>query len=173
MKRTKKMDKCTKKMDKMMELIYENPKKNMTVRGIARKTGLSKSTVQKRMKELEKEDILNNKRLFSNSIYAKFAKTQYYLGKLYKSGLVDFLIMTSKPSSIVLFGSFAKGESVSESDIDIFLETKKKNIDLLKYEKKLNHKIQLFIEPDIKKLPDELFNNVVNGIKLYGFFDAR
>jgi len=167
------MDNRTKKMDKMMELIYEYPKKRSSIREIARKTGLSKSTVHKKFIELEKEGILDNKKLFSNTIYAKFAKTQYYLKKIYKSGLVDFLIKTLSPSSIILFGSFAKGESASESDIDIFLEAKKKAIDFEKYEKKLNHKIQLFIESDIKKLPDELFNNVVNGIKLYGFFDAR
>ena len=168
------MDRCTKKMDKLVELIYGYPNKKMSIREIAKKTGLSKSTIQNKMKSLKKEGILNKKGLFSNTIYAKFNKSCYYIDKIYKSGLVDFLIKQANPSCIILFGSFSKGESVYESDIDLFIEAiKKKDADITKYEKKLKHKIQLFVEPDIKNLPDELFNNVVNGIKLYGYFDAR
>jgi len=44
-KRTKKMDKRTKKMDRFYELVYEYPKKAVPIREIAKKTGLSKSTV--------------------------------------------------------------------------------------------------------------------------------
>jgi predicted nucleotidyltransferase len=168
------MDRCTEKMDRLLELIYENPAKAISVREGARKTGLSKSTVQNKIKFLKKEGILNNKGAFSNSFYAKFIKTYYYLNKIHKSGLIGFLIKHANPSAIILFGSFAKGESVAESDIDLFVEaTKKKDVALIHYERKLKHEIQLFTESDIKKLPDELFNNVVNGIKLYGYFDAR
>jgi len=168
------MDRCTEKMDRLLEMVYEHPAKAVSVREGARKTGLSKSTVQNKIKFLKKEGILNNKGAFSNSLYAKFVKTYYYINKIHKSGLIDFLIKQANPSSFILFGSFSKGESVAESDIDLFIETtKKKDIDLTQYEKKLKHKIQLFAESDIKKLPDELFNNVVNGIKLYGYFDAK
>ena len=41
--------------------------------------------------------------------------------------------------------------------------------DLEKYEKKLDKKIQLFFSEDIKKLPTELRNNILNGIKLRGY----
>ena len=33
--------------------------------------------------------------------------------------------------------------------------------------------IQLFREKNINDLPDRLFNNIVNGIKLSGFFKIR
>jgi predicted nucleotidyltransferase len=73
-----------------------------------------------------------------------------------------------------LFGSLRKGDSVKDSDIDIFIESSvKKNIELKKFEKKLNHNIQLFIENKINDLPNHLFNNVVNGIKLYGSFKIK
>ena len=168
------MDKRTKKMDKLMEVIYEYPNKKMSIRDMAKKTGLSKSTIQNKMKILGKEGILNKKGMFSNTLYAKFCKIFFNLNKIHRSGLIESLIKQANPSCIILFGSFAKGESVHESDIDLFIETAKKgDINLRKYEKKLNHKIQIFIETDVKKMPDELFNNVVNGIKLYGYFDAR
>ena len=44
----------------------------------------------------------------------------------------------------------------------------KKSISLHKYEKILGHKIDLFVESNVHKLQENLFNNVVNGIKLYG-----
>ena len=49
----------------------------------------------------------------------------------------------------------------------------KKNVNLKKFEKKLGHKIQLFVESDINKLHSNLFNNVVNGIKLFGSFKIK
>ena len=54
------------------------------------------------------------------------------------------------------------------------METIKKTMPPLNvFEKKLGHKIQLFTEADINNLPDRLFNNVINGIKLEGFFKIR
>ncbi len=82
--------------------------------------------------------------------------------------------MTEHPSCIILFGSFRKGESVKGSDIDLFIESSKKiELNLNKFEKKLSHDLQLFIEEDIKKLQPRLLNNVVNGIKLYGSFKIK
>lgn len=160
--------------DKIAEIIYENPEKTMTVREIAGKADLSKSAVQKHLETLQNKGILNKQRRFSSTIYAKFIKSNYFVNKMHESGFVDLLVKELHPSCIILFGSFAKGESIAGSDIDIFVETlSKKKIDMTKFERKLKHPVQLFVEKDIKKLPTELFNNIINGIKLYGYFDAR
>ncbi len=168
-----KQDKCTKKRDKLLKLVFENPSMKFTIRGLAKKSGVSKTTVQKIINELQQNKIINKEKLFSNNLHAKFVKSTFFITKIYESGLIDYLINEMKPSCIILFGSFAKGEHVKESDIDLFIESAKKPAGLQKYEKKLGHSIQLFIETDIKKLPDELFNNVVNGTKLYGYFDIK
>ena len=42
-----------------------------------------------------------------------------------------------------------------------------------KFEAKIGHKIDLFVKPSINKLHDNLFNNVINGIKLFGSLKIR
>jgi predicted nucleotidyltransferase len=67
-----------------------------------------------------------------------------------------------------------KGDYHQESDIDLFIETiKRQEINLTSFEKKLRHKIQLFKEPNIEHLPKELFNNIINGIKLSGYIKLK
>jgi len=101
-------------------------------------------------------------------------KINYFAEKILTSGLVDELVTKLSPSCIILFGSIRKGDSVKESDIDLFVESPvKKEVNLKKFERKLKHKIQLFIESDINNLQPNLFNNVVNGIKIYGSFKVK
>lgn len=92
------------------------------------------------------------------------------INKMYKSGLIDYLIKELNPSLIILFGGIRKGEYDKDSDIDLFVETQvKKELNLKSFEKTLNLKIDLFIESDIKKVNKNLFNNIINGIKLSGY----
>ncbi len=161
-------------MDKIMEIFYEYPNKRYTIRDLAVKTKMPKSTVHKYLAELKKQLIITNENQPSDSDLFKTNKTFFYLQKMLKTGLIDYLDRELTPSCIILFGSFRKGESVKESDIDIFVETiKKTKPSLGDFEKKLGHKIQVFTETDINNLPDRLFNNVVNGIKLKGFFKVK
>ena len=110
----------------------------------------------------------------ANTTLFKTKKINYYTEKIITSGLLEEIIKKLNPGCVILFGSIRKGESVKDSDIDLFIESQTEGkIDLKKYEKKLKHKIQLFIEKDIHKLQPQLFNNVVNGIKLYGSFKIK
>ena len=162
------------KWDKVLELFYEEPDKSFTVREIAQKTKIPKSTVQRHLTELRTKHIVSEDNRAVISPIFKIKKTNHYIEKLFESGLIEFLEKYLTPSCIILFGSFRKGESVNESDIDIFAETTKKvGINLTSFEKKIGHNIQLFREKNINDLPDRLFNNIVNGIKLSGFFKIR
>lgn len=163
-----------KNLDKILETFFEYPDKKFTIRGIAKITNIPKSTVQNYLIKLKSGGIVTKGNQASNTRLFKVKKINYFIEKLYTSGLIEYLEEFFAPSSIVLFGSFRKGDSVRESDIDIFIETTKKvDTDLGKFEEKLKHKIQIFKETDIKKLPPRLFNNVVNGIKLEGFFKLK
>lgn len=166
------MGQMTNKLDKVLAVFYENPGKRFTVRDIAKKTKIPKSSVSNYINELKKNGLILDS-TGSNSLLFKIKKTNFYIEKMVEIGLVDHIVEKLNPSCIILFGSFRKGESDKDSDIDIFIESNKKDIDLTKFERKLNHKIQLFIEDDIHKLPDRLFNNVVNGIKLWGSFKVK
>ena len=161
-------------MDKVWEFFYEYPQKSFTVREIAISSKIPKSTAQKYLLFLKKEKFVDQENRAGTSLLFKMKKINFYTEKIVASGLIDEFIAKLNPSCIILFGSIRKGDSVKESDIDIFIESPvQKKIELTSFEKKLGHSVQLFVEQDIHHLPPQLFNNVVNGIKLYGSFKVK
>ena len=68
----------------------------------------------------------------------------------------------------MLFGSVQKGTYHQESDVDIFVQTKYKNIDIYSFNKKLGHPIQLFFEENLSALSAGLLENIYNGLVLSG-----
>jgi len=160
--------------EKILEIYFENPDKDFTIREISKLAGLPRSTVHKYLLNLKKQNIISEDNRPIDNLLFKTKKTNYFISNIISSGLVDEIIDKLNPSCIILFGSIRKGDSNKESDIDLFVETSlKKEIDFSIYEKKLNHKIQIFTENNIHKLQDNLFNNIVNGIKLYGSFKIK
>lgn len=155
--------------NKVLEIFYEHPDKRFTIREISKLTKIPRATVHKLLLELKKEKLITKENSAENSLRFKTKKINFFIEKIAESGLVEEIINKLNPSNIILFGSIRKGDSIKESDIDIFAESAlRKKINLEKFEKRLKHKIQLFVESDIKKLGNELANNIVNGIKLFG-----
>jgi len=148
--------------EKILNLYYEFPERKFTVREISKLTNIPKSTVHKKLSNL-------NVLLEKNKSLFKIKKVNYFTEKLFEVGLIKFLIGELNPSCIILFGSFRKGDSTKESDIDIFVESfVNKKLDLTKFERKIGHKIDFFVESEINNLQENLLNNVINGIKLFG-----
>jgi len=155
--------------NKVLKLFYEHPDTGFTVREISKLAKMPRATVHKYLVELKKTGLVNNKNKASSNLFFRTKKINYFIEKIVECGFIDFIIQELNPSLVILFGSIRKGDSVKESDIDLFIESHmKKKVNLGKYEKKLGHKIQLFVEEDINNLQENLFNNVINGIKLYG-----
>jgi len=174
---SKKIGRQSKKIgqrDKLLEFFFLNPSSKLSVREIAKKLRMSRSTVQYYLKQLKNEGLVSKDNQWVDNWQNRFVKSNYYVNKVVKSGLVDYLDHELVASSIILFGSVAKGESVKESDLDLFVEcARNKKLDLKMFEKKLGHKVELFTKPKITLLPKNLFNNVVNGIKLKGYFKIK
>ncbi len=159
---------------KVLELFYEYPDKKFTVRKISIKTRIPRSTVHKILLQLKKEEMINKDNSAKNNLKFRIKKTNHFIEKIVDSGLIKEIITMLNPSCIILFGSIRKGDSMKESDIDLFIESSmKKQPNLRKFEKKLGHKIQVFIKADVNKLHANLFNNVINGIKIYGSFKIK
>ena len=162
---------------KILELFIEFPTKDFSVRGLARNLKLSHATVLKYIADLEKSDFIKKKEAslyptyFANaeSQKYKFYKRNWLIFKIQESGLVEYIQKEVLSSLIILFGSGAKATFTEKSDIDIFVEAHEAKLELLKYEKKLNCKINLLFEQNINNLSKELRNNIINGIILYGF----
>ena len=160
--------------ERILEVFYEYPRKKFTVRKIAKMTNIPRSTVQFYISGLRKQGLVTKDNSASDTMSFMTKKVNYFIEKIVSSGLIDKIISELTPSCIILFGSFRKGDSAKESDIDLFIEASiKKELDLVKFEKILGHEIQLFVENDINNLQPRLLNNVVNGIKLYGAFKIK
>ncbi len=101
-----------------------------------------------------------------------WSKRVFNIASLFESGLIDFLEEKLMPKVIVLFGSYQRGEDTEESDIDLFLECKKEEIDLKKFEKILQRKIELHFNEHFLTYPKELKNNIINGIVVFGYLEG-
>ena len=168
------MGQMDKKLDKVLELFYEYPEKKFTIREVAKATKIPKSTVQQYLGELKKTNLISKENEVLYSDFFRIKKIHFYVEKLFESGFINYLEKKLLPSCIILFGSFSRGESVKDSDIDIFIETTKNvALDFAPFEKKLKHKVQVFKEKKVTGLPDRLFNNVINGIKLKGYLKIK
>tara|TARA_B100000315_G_C14580473_1_gene590209 strand:+ start:2641 stop:3171 length:531 start_codon:yes stop_codon:yes gene_type:complete len=173
-------------MDELLEYFISEPERELHVRELAKLAKKSPTTVSKRLSKLEKDGLLQsrsklNHLLFkanSDSLNFKDVKICYNIKKLRHSGLIEFLVQEfNHPEAIVLFGSFGKGENTLKSDIDLLIITSsKQEINLAKFEKIVGYKIQLFVystvEMEKMKIKNkELLNNLINGIKLHGFWE--
>jgi predicted nucleotidyltransferase len=163
-------------LDSILDIFFENPSKNFQIRGIAKLLKIPKTTVSYNVNALLKRKLIikEKKGVFpsfraneTNSLF-KVYKQHSMILKIYQSGLVDYLEKKTLPRCIILFGSIRKGEYDARSDIDIFVQSSEQTLDLVKFEKKLGHKINALFEPELKDLSEELLNNIINGIVLYG-----
>ncbi len=149
------------------------------LREISREIKLAPKSVSIYLKELEKEGLILKymHRTQGHPIY--YANRDSELFRLYKKldlissinecGLLDYLSEKLTPDCIILFGSASRGEDTKESDVDIFVQCKEKKIEVGKFEKQLNRKINIFFSENFDDLSKELKNSIINGIILKGY----
>jgi len=162
----------------ILKELFENPTTEFHIRGLARITHLNPNTILNLVKKLKKEDfIFSEKRVNSVMIKLNFEnkkiilkKKLFNLTQLYNSGLIEEISEKYHPKSITLIGSYSKGEDTEKSDIDLVIQTnKQEKVNFDKFEEKLKRKIHFLILP--KKYSKEFFNNLINGIVLYGVIE--
>src|SRR3989344_2175475 len=91
------------------------------------------------------------------------------LKQIYISGFSDFLEEKLAGSTIILFGSYSRGEDTKTSDIDIaIIGRKEKTLSLEKFEKTLNRRINLNFYDSLRGIHKHLKNNILNGIIIHG-----
>jgi len=104
-------------------------------------------------------DMINLKRIFN-------------LNSIYSSGLLKFLEKNFIGATIILFGSYSKGEDTIKSDIDIaIVGRKEKEISLQKYERILEREINLQFYDSFSKVHKNLRENIFNGVVYAGGID--
>ncbi len=167
---------------KVHEYFLLNPTTKLRVRQVEREVKVPLPSAIRYTKELEKEGILKGQeiaevRLYSanrDSLRYLLEKRLFNLRQLYTTGLIQHLIEKYDNATLVVFGSYSRGEDIETSDIDLYLETPHKEIKGLEgFEKKLHRKIQVLCHKSIKEIKNkELANNIINGVTLHGFVEV-
>lgn len=162
---------------KILEIFFENPSREFHLRELSRLLKLSMPTIISATNILSKEKLIVKikgkvlTKLIANRENIDFAryKRLYNLEKIYTSSIIDSLSnVYNHPKTIILFGSFSRGDDVEGSDIDIAVITKKKlSLDLSKYERILKRDINVH-EVDLDKVSEEFKASLANGIVLEG-----
>src|SRR3989344_4393549 len=153
---------------KTAEVFFISPVKEHYLMDISRKIKLAHTSVKKNLKKLLKSGLITEsaekkgRRIFpiyraniDSKIYKK-QKIIYNLQSILDSGLIDFIEKELMPKSIVLFGSYQRGEDTENSDIDLFIECTEEKLDVKIFERKLNRKIEMHFRGNFTQYPKEL-----------------
>jgi predicted nucleotidyltransferase len=168
--------------EKVIKLFFEGPGERLHVREVARRTGLSPPGAMKILRRLKNEGLLieepnnvvvNYRGNYDSSRFVAL-KRLTNLFSLYECGLIEELSKHySLPECIVLFGSYARGEDTTRSDIAIAIVTEMDDVPQLhKYEKKLNRKISIHTISNLKEEDSNFRNSLANGIVLSGYLEV-
>ncbi len=153
---------------------FEDCYKRVNVREYAKLIKVSPPTASKILMEYRKEGLL--KKQEERNYFFFFANTEnklfidlsriYWRNRLKE--LAESIEKVAVTPLIILFGSLSKGETTSDSDIDIAIISNKKEITLKNFEKDLKRNIQIFWFDSFNKINEELKNNILNGYVLSG-----
>lgn len=148
-------------------------------RQLAQLLDVSPTAIAKVLPRLEKEHmVIRERQKDLNLILVKLNRDDQHvlqlkrtenLKMLYESGLINFLDDQLPGATIVLFGSYARGDDLRSSDIDLaIMGRKEKELALSKFEKLLDRKILLNFYSSLKEIHKELRENICNGIVVTG-----
>ncbi len=101
-------------------------------------------------------------------------KKIYLLNKLNDCGLLNHLMSLSKAKTVIIFGSFSRGDWYWDSDLDIFIYGDDEDFEKTKYEAKLKRDIQIFNakdKGDLEKIGEDLIYNIIKGNLIKGDLD--
>jgi predicted nucleotidyltransferase len=171
-------------LTKVLGIFFDNPipeGSGFQLREISRTINLAPKSVKMYLEVLKKEDLIIAKKhrvhkypiYYANrdNTYFKLLKKLDLIRRIEETGLLKYIDETCMPQVVFLFGSASRGEDISTSDIDLYVQSGEKRLKLDKYEKLLKRKINIFFEKNFIKLSKELKNNIINGDKLKGYLN--
>src|SRR3989338_6230755 len=173
---------------KVMHWFFAHPTREASLNEIVKQVKISKTTANRVISRLKKEEFLNIKTLgkicrISCNQEHEFNTTKkipYNLELIADSGIVKKILEVIPNSrSIILFGIYIKGDDIETSDLDIAVETLNNEnskiipfgeISQFGFRKNVSVNILKFSR---NKIDLNLFSNLANGIVLYGYLEAR
>ncbi len=166
------------------EIVNELLNNENHIRGIAKKLNVNHMTIVRKIKTLAKENVVDYKEEGKNKTYflkktieAKnyvFSTENYKLNKLLKKyptlrGIIEKIQKNKKIKLAVLFGSYAKGISKPESDIDVYIDTVDKKVkdDVSLIDLRLSIKIGKYSKSNLLIKEIEKNHVIIKGVEQY------
>ncbi|MEK6807533.1 MAG: nucleotidyltransferase domain-containing protein [Nanoarchaeota archaeon] len=167
---------------KVLRVFFDNPNPSgagFQLREISRKIHLAPVSVKRYLKDFIKDGLILKSRhrihkypvYWANRVSENFRNLKKIntILLIRDSGLLTYINDACMPDVVILFGSAARGEDLLESDLDLYVQCKEKQLNLNKYKTKLNRRINLFFSESFDKMSGELKNNILNGTILGGY----
>ncbi len=171
-------------IEKIMGVFCRFPTREHTLKDISTKAKIAHTSAKQILKKLATAGLIQKKiehkgkRKFPlyeankrSKVFIQYKKRDN-IRSIMESGIIVYIEEKLMPACVVLFGSYQRGEDTEESDIDLFVESKQKEISLKQFEKKLGKKIELHFKEHFTSYPRELKNNIINGTILQGFLEG-
>ncbi len=167
-----------KKEDNIVGLFFNEPTKHWHFKDIVNQAGISGQRANFWLKKLVADRIIKRIKIsgqmpyyianFNTSAY-KNSKKIFALNKMQDTGLLNRLSALKKAKAVVLFGSFARSDWNTESDVDIFVlgdpgELESGSL----WEGRTLEVHTCRTQEDIKAIRSGLMNNVVKGFFIKG-----
>ena len=124
------------------KVFFDEPTKKHYLKDISRNIKLAHTSVKKYLEQLVEQKLIietkeqRGQRQFpmfqanlGNGEFKEYKKISNLI-EIQESKLINFLRNKTMPKSIILFGSYARGEDIEDSDIDLFIEAKRGTIDI-------------------------------------------
>lgn len=174
--------KLTQLQTEILRLLFIKVGKPLNQRQIALRLNVSQPAIKKALPLLEEINFIKTtkdeetKRLsiVLNTENNKVMQLKMIdnLKQIYDSELVEFLEKEYAGATIILFGSYFRGDDTINSDIDIaVIGRKEKKIILDLFEKQLEREININYYDSFKNIHKNLKENLANGIVLVGGFE--
>ncbi len=171
--------KLTLLQEKILRYLFINTGKSFTARALSIALQVSPPAISKALPGLEKENFIQvskdkeSKRLSielnRENILLMGMKRADNLKQIYESGLYEFLFNEFPGCTIIVFGSYSRGDDIFNSDIDLaVIDSSEKKVNLEKFEKILGKEIRINFYLSFKEIHKELRTNIYNGIILVG-----
>ena len=163
----------------VLELFFNEPSKHWHFKDIVKISKVGKSSASAWLTKFMKEKIIVHHKPKGKMPYfiANFNDPSYINKKklhgislLYSSGLVNRLQQLKKAKTIVVFGSFARADWHTGSDVDVFVYGDAEDLIYGTRMKGLHHTLSREIQvhtfktkKEIRNIKSGLINNVING----------
>jgi len=174
--------------NKVLNWFFSYPSFSIGLNDLSVKLKIAKTTASKIVEILVKENFLFKEEIGrvwritcnKNHIYNYSKKISNNLKNIYESEVLnDISKQFPNARSIILFGSYRKGDDTDKSDIDIAVEVlSNKQPQLIEFGKfenfgfRKNVKINLLVFSRLK-IDLNMFSNIANGIVLTGFLEVK